>query len=159
MIVVSGTKDVLRHAKNTVFQWHICHKSVVAVCQPNLSGFLYLSVRDVTPWFGDATCMPVEDMRTLLSFLHRIPKEDNVLINCARGRGRAPATAIILKYLWCGRAGLAAEWLFKTYTKSTPNGWMLKLADCLLETNLFDEAQLMGFVRWRYPKPGIGPEI
>ena len=75
----------------------------------------------------------------LISFAIALPNNSRCLIHCGRGKSRSTAAALVV---WAARnrgdaaEGAAVRQLFAQAPGSTPNGWVLTLADQLMGTNL-----------------------
>lgn len=108
---------------------------------------LLLTFDDTTPdLFKKGRILPsVESIKSLISFFDtNITFGDMVLIHCGRGRSRSTSAALIGDYaLHDSTSGFekseiwVANRLFSSSPKANPNGHMLRLADEIMNTELW----------------------
>ena len=111
---------------------------------------LVLNMWDDAPYWRRVRGLPRgEDVLRLITFAREIHPGERLLLHCKAGRSRSTASAMIVM----AARGLSEEYclaaLLRNGRKATPNGWLLKLADALLDTSLFAAAKEAGIVKWK----------
>lgn len=130
----------------------IGHPACHEFCDGEIPGqTLRLGIWDKTPWRGRrerplATGNQIQD---LIDFAAGIPQDARVLVHCKKGRSRSTAAALIIHVARGERPETAIAELLRGAPKSNPNGWMLKLADAILDTRIFHAAMHAEIVKWR----------
>lgn len=118
---------------------------------------LWLMMYDVLPHRKAHKGLPTgNDILKIIDFAKSLPKDANVLVHCAAGRSRSPAAGIIMLAAIGMGPRMATAKIFVLAPKSNPNGWMLKLADIILdwdprktdEKGLFDVCESYHRVKW-----------
>lgn len=115
---------------------------------------LFLDFNDRTPWEGTGLSGLATGQHVVLiiDFARRLQKQDHVLIHCGAGSCRAPAAAIVLLAAcgWPSREAVESVFTSKG-GQARPNGWVLKLADAILDTDLFRQCCVYERVKWTPP--------
>lgn len=114
---------------------------------------VWLDINDLTPWEAN----PMQALK-LASGLHilaltdlaiRLPNHARVLVHCGAGCCRSTAAAMILLTAAGWPDHVAVEKVRRLKGGGgIPNGWMLKLADALHGTKLFDTCAESGNTKW-----------
>lgn len=141
--------------------WHLSFQAGYGDFQiPDTVTYLLVDVSDsvplINPRKGMMNGLHALQMVNFLEDFMRCSRRDlksrYLLVSCGRGRSRSTAGALVAHTMIHRDEQRAVDWLFETYPKSTPNGWILKLADDLLGTNIFD-ATAERFVKWTEKRP------
>ncbi len=111
---------------------------------------LNLGVADVTPFRGSLRPMFTgEQCMELIAFAKSLPAHvENVLVHCKRGRCRSTAAALIIQVARGMDEAAALKQLLEETPKAAPNGWMLRIADAILGTELFGVCKKAGSIKW-----------
>jgi len=119
-------------------------------CTETCKEMLTLEMWDTTPLHrGKREGMPrVNDVRMIIRFAHSLRSSDLVLFHCMAGRSRSTAAALIVLATRGSPESMAVDTLLAAAPKSTPNGWLLALADSMLGTKLFIECTNRGILKW-----------
>jgi predicted protein tyrosine phosphatase len=127
------------------------------VNQPWPHRSLSLEFWDSTPARGSGRPLfSGEQAIDLINFARTAAVDATFLIHCKAGRSRSSAAALIVMRALGHSEWTAIEYLLVGAPKSNPNGWMLKVADAVMGTHLFDTAWRSGIVKWanaREPAP------
>jgi predicted protein tyrosine phosphatase len=132
-VFVSSLKTCDRFMKEREFAGLV---SIAPHCESRAPKTLLLSFPDTTPhrkpYKGLATG---SDVLSVIELARSI--EGDLMIHCAKGRSRSTAMALIAMKARGMSGSEACADLFQRYPKSDPNGWVLKLGDIFLGSNLF----------------------
>ena len=138
--------------------------ALVSICGPNnekiltpLPGqtemlYLHLPMNDVLPHRKAYKGLPTgNDVLKIIEFARSLPEDASVLVHCAAGRSRSPAAGIIMLAATGTLSRMAVQQIFDSAPKSNPNGWILKLADVILDSSdrgLFHACETHHKVKW-----------
>lgn len=111
---------------------------------------LSLGFYDSTPYRGKGRPLfSGEDGISLINFARRLPDDVSLLVHCKRGRSRSSAAALICLVARGHNENTAIfDYLLPMAPKSNPNGWMLRVADAIMGSRLFDACHAAGIVKW-----------
>jgi predicted protein tyrosine phosphatase len=112
---------------------------------------LHLAFSERQPWERVSlnTLPHVRHVIELVDFAQRLPPNARVLIHCGSGHCRSPAAAMIILASVGWSSVKAVEEVHRIKEgKGNPMGWLLKLADAILDTTLFNTAARKYRVRW-----------
>lgn len=115
---------------------------------------LRLDFSDQTPWEPDAKNLAASDtVFSLVRFAGQLPESASVLIHCGAGCCRSTASAMVLLVAagWHDYQAVYEVRKIKQQRNCIPNGWLLKLADAMLDTNLFATCRATGQTKWMPP--------
>jgi len=157
-IIISGRKRIAyKYERASDFSGHICYDDNFPVDVPDFNR-LTLQVGDITPKLmgtKSGKLMTGEQMIHVLDYLnHWKRRGGNLLVNCTAGRSRSTATAMVAHFvLHQQEEHVSVDWLFLNYPRSKPNGWILKLADNIIGSDLFGTTERLAFVKWDRLRP------
>lgn len=128
----------------------IGHPNGTENCTLRAPRSLVLNFWDDAPLWRRVRGLPRgEDVMKIIAFGRELHINDRVLFHCKAGRSRSTASAMIVMGARGTSPGAAVKALLQNSPKATPNGWLLKLADDLMDTFLFDAAAEAGIVKWK----------
>jgi len=85
----------------------------------------------------------------IIRLAQSLPKDSRVLLHCAAGNSRSVSAGIIMLRAQGRSDEESIAEVFRLRRRANPNGWMLKLADILLGSNLFDICEKSPYrVKW-----------
>lgn len=120
-----------------------------------------LDFSDQTPWEPGAKNLATADtVLELVRFAGQLPDSASVLIHCGAGCCRSTAAAMVLLVAagWHDYQAVYEVRKIKEYRNCIPNGWLLKLADAMLDTNLFSTCRATGQTKWMPPSISMEPD-
>ena len=142
--------------------------TLISICHPNgiddlpyvgtdwagnkLPHGLVVGIPDNTPFSRDRKGLGLptgEQVLRVIEFARSLPDGAQVLLHCKRGRSRSPAVLLTVLAARGMMEKEAVRQLLTNCPKATPNGWILKLADAILDVKLFHYASLAGIVKWK----------
>lgn len=129
----------------------IGHPAGNEFCELEIPGAtLRLGIWDKTPYRGrrERALATGDQILDIIELARRLPSGCAVLCHCKKGRSRSAAASLILQAAIGFDEDAAVNYLLERHPRSTPNGWMLKLADAILDTTLFLAAKDRGCVKW-----------
>lgn len=115
---------------------------------------VHLVVNDLTPWEKHAigNLASASDILALVDLAEELKNNARVLIHCGAGCCRSPAAAMVLLVAAGWPDHVAVEKVRKLKGGGgIPNGWLLKLADALFDTQLFKYCAESGNTKWTPP--------
>lgn len=129
----------------------IGHPNGTENCARRAKWSLMLNMWDITPFRGRRKgLLPIgEDVLKVVEFAQALPAGSRLLVHCKKGRSRSTATLLTALVSRGLGENEAVDALLSQHPRSCPNGWLLKLADAILETFIFDAADSRGIVKWR----------
>jgi predicted protein tyrosine phosphatase len=127
----------------------IGHPNGTENCVRRAPRSLIIGMWDDCPYWRRIRGLPTgEHVLKIIDFARSLNAGDRLLVHCKKGRSRSTASLLIVLAARGVREPEAVEALLANAPKATPNGWLLKLGDALLGTDLFHEAWERRIVKW-----------